>query len=491
MSEYPGLVSPLFDSASVGAGSLAAGAPSFDAYEGGAYITRDNWTWNASVDGQSTPTLTYAFRATAPGYEDSPFIKFNQEQIDLTKLALQSWADVSNLTFQQVNPGGYSDNATMLFGAYFQTQSAAAAYAIPPQGPSDRAASRSAGDVMVNDSLSYEMHPEMWEYGMQTLTHEIGHALGLNHPGDYNASDGGGPITYETDAEFREDSRMYTVMSYFEPENTGGDFNGHSAPAPLMYDITAIQRLYGANLSFQTGNTVYGFNSNTNRIWTTAESADQPLIFCAWDAGGQDTFDFSGYGSNSVINLANESFSSVGGMKYNVSISAEVEVDGKVVNVIENAIGGSGNDKITGNGWNNSLTGGSGNDELSGGDGRDRLTGGDGKDSLKGGAAADVFDFNRLSNSVVGNADYISDLRSTDRVDLSDIDAKSGGGSNAGDQAFHLGGSAFNHEKGELIIRYDSAAGRSYIEGDVNGDGVADFSIAAKGDMRDFDHFVL
>ena len=51
-------------------------------------------------------------------------------------------------------------------------------------------------------------------YGFQTYMHEIGHALGLSHPGTYNAGNGGA-ITYAGNAEYSLDNRQYTIMSYF------------------------------------------------------------------------------------------------------------------------------------------------------------------------------------------------------------------------------------------------------------------------------------
>lgn len=97
-------------------------------------------------------------------------------------------------------------------------------------------------------------------------------------------------------------------------------------------------------------------------------------MFSPPDAGGNDTFDFSGFGQNQRINLNEKAFSDVGGLKGNVSIAAGV--------TIENAIGGSGNDVLVGNAGDNVLKGGAGDDVLYGGKGADQLWGGAGKDTF-------------------------------------------------------------------------------------------------------------
>jgi serralysin len=484
----------------------------FTTAQAGIHLNRSGGTWNNGALDTAT-TLTFAFRNSNPagGEHVDGFSKFSATQINLATLALQSWADVSNLHFNRVGSGtgaqAYSDNATILFGNFQDPGGAGAAYAYLPFN--HRQASSAEGDVWVNTAYSYEKNPKMWDYGMQTLTHEIGHALGFDHPGDYNA--GQGSPTY-ADADYIEDTRQYTVMSYWSETNTGGNFRGFYSPAPLLTDIYAAQRLYGANLDFQTGDTVYGFNSNAERVWYKAPTdtglqGDHAVIFCAWDAGGEDTFDFSGYTQAQVIDLNNEHFSSVGGMKFNVSISKAVIVDGEIVNLIENAIGGSAKDTIIGNNGDNTLDGRAGNDvikglggndNLIGGDGidnlvaaqgNDTLTGGLGADKLNGAKGNDTFVFTALADSVVGAEDTIlHGVTRLDTIDLSAIDAQTG----AGNQAFHLvAGDSFTNHKGELIRFYDSAHNTTYIQGDVDGDGDADISIKVIGDVHTFSHFVL
>lgn len=94
-----------------------------------------------------------------------------------------------------------------------------------------------------------------------------------------------------------------SVMSYLSEQGSGANYGQHYLSTPQMYDIAAIQYLYGANLHTRTGDTVYGFNSTSYRDHFTATHASDALIFCVWDAGGNDTFDFSGYKQNQMINL--------------------------------------------------------------------------------------------------------------------------------------------------------------------------------------------
>lgn len=219
-------------------------------------------------------------------------------------------------------------------------------------------------------------------YGFTTYMHEIGHALGLSHPGSYDASNGA--VTYATGAEYLQDTQRYTIMSYFDADEDGSgtDHYGSNgqwryAQTPMLHDIAAAHAIYGADPTTRTGNTTYGFNSNAGKDVYDFTKNTNPII-TIYDAGGIDTLDLSGFGSGQyggqVINLTAGSWSNVGGyMTNNLSIAYGT--------VIENAIGGSGNDTITGNAVANRLDGGGGNDTLNGGDGNDVLIGGAGTDT--------------------------------------------------------------------------------------------------------------
>jgi len=131
---------------------------------------------------------------------------------------------------------------------------------------------------------------------------------------------------------------------------------------------------------------------------------------------------------------------------------------------------GSGNFVGTGNSAANAITGGTGND---------RITGSAGADRLSGEAGADLFVYATVADSGAAGRDTITDFSSLegDKVDFRLIDANT---DLAGNQAFtFIGLAAFSGKAGEL--RYAQASTNAGIAGDVNGDGLADFSLSLTG----------
>lgn len=375
----------------------------------------------------SGPAVTFSFPSTAPswaGGERNGFSAFTTAQKDMGRLALGLWDDLADIDFVEVASGGQINMSNT-------TSSIGYAHAYFPGSGSI------SGSLWLNPTYNSGwgtndlVTPKIGQWGALTYIHELGHALGLDHPGNYN----GGSPTYSQNALYTMDTIQYTVMSYFDADNTGADWtasDGRSyyAQTPMLHDILAIQQLYGVEMSTRTGDTVYGFNSNTDRPAIFDFTINEHPILTIWDAGGNDWLDLSGFSTSSRIDLNPGTYSDCDGMTKNIAIAYNC--------FIENAAGGSGNDSIIGNNLDNTLRGNDGNDLLVGGGGADILVGGDGNDIFY----ADLLDLLNLFSgglgydilNISGTLEYAYDFAANGFEEIHyNVSYGGGGGSGGGD----------------------------------------------------------
>ncbi|NWA64997.1 M10 family metallopeptidase C-terminal domain-containing protein, partial [Pseudomonas reactans] len=194
----------------------------------------------------------------------------------------------------------------------------------------------------------------------------------------------------------------------------------------------------------KTDDTIYGFNSNTGKPHMTLTSADDEPDFVVHDKSGNDTIDFSGFSQDQTISLRGGTHSSVGGLKDNIFITRKT--------VIENAIGGSGNDRIIGNKADNILVGGAG------------------ADHLEGAGGWNTFKYNAASDSTRDSADLLLDFTTgKDIIDLSAMSKSAGVALNYVDK--------FTGKAGETMIKFNSTTARYLLAIDLTGDGNIDFLV--------------
>lgn len=332
--------------------------------------------WSGSTITYSFPTSTW----TTYNGEMSGFSALGSEAQEAGHLAIGLWDDLMAPDFEFKT--GVSGNSTDIEMAH-TTSGPSYAWAYYPSLGS--AFFNPNYDSGTNDVVT----PEIGRHGFVTYIHELGHALGLNHMGDYNGGGSWSPESYQ-------DSTVYSVMSYFGPSWGGSNSEGiawadwvgsngvrYSPQTPMLNDIMAIQEMYGVETTTRTGDTTYGYNSNVTgdaRDIFDFDRNDHPIL-AIFDSAGNDTLDLSGWSGNSVIDIAPGAFSSGNAMTNNIAIAYTAE--------IENAVGGSGNDDINGNDLDNVLEGGAGNDDIDGKNGHDRLFGGANNDTLNGGEGDD------------------------------------------------------------------------------------------------------
>ncbi len=302
-------------------------------------------------------TISYGFPTSSNGLtgedEKPGFKAFTASQQDIATLAINLWDDL-------IKPDVLKTTLTSNIDFAYTNTGIEFAHAYYPQD----------GTIWLNKNESVLTSPIIGEDGFLTFIHEIGHSIGLNHMGDYDGEGDWTPSSYQ-------DTTVYTVMSYFGPDWekgkgdvawadwVGTDGKLYSPQTPALYDIQAIQKIYGAETTTRTGDTVYGFNSTIldgeKQIFDF--TVNKNPIITIFDSEGIDTLDLSGWAAASQIDLTPGAFSSGNFMTNNIAIAFSA--------TIENATGGKSNDRLTGNSANNALKGLGGNDELIGGLGTD------------------------------------------------------------------------------------------------------------------------
>lgn len=362
-----------------------------------ALIYVDNNRWNVASAVGTPVTLTYSFMTSVPSYggntsgKDKNFYAFNAEQQLATQAILSEISAAAGITFVQKED---ANSVQIRFG--LNDQSDSAGYAMPPPSDVSKTASTTymeAGDVWMNNDAGFKASTlAPGTFYRETLLHEVLHAIGLKHPGTYNAGSDPEPIdNYTNILGALEDNTSYTIMSYIYAPNLvslGLDDGSVARYNMGVYDLLALRYLYGSG-NINAGDTTY---TVTDAWGTYLRTID--------DVSGLNTLNLSALTTGASIDLNQGAFSSVGKLatgdlaKNNVSISYGT--------VVQNLVGSSYADVVVGNASQNTIQTGLGNDVITGAGGNDTLDGGAGLDTAVWTSASSNYELTLVSSTSGG-----------------------------------------------------------------------------------------
>lgn len=354
-------------------------------------------------------TLTYSFPTDGSTYDYMSTGSVTPLSISQQNAVRQILAEISSFT--GINFVEVTESALTEGDLRFATDtSTSGAYAYLPT------TSESGGDTFFGTLTD---NPNIGNEAYLYFIHEIGHAMGLDHGHEYPSF---------VDTGF--DSQEYTVLTYTDYVGDTDTFSFDSgvidwAQSYMQLDIAAMQFLYGANYSTSgevwSGNTTYSFDPLTGEMSINGAGQGTPagnrIFRTIWDGDGEDTYDLSNYNTDLVVDLAPGGWLVLSDAQLadlnKLSTDAAFNAIGNVANallvggdnraLIENAIGGSGDDTMLGNDADNVLQGNGGKDLLKGKDGADKLIGNGGRDKLFGGTGDDILEGGGGHDKLIGN----------------------------------------------------------------------------------------
>ena len=493
-------------------------------------------SWNG-IDVVGAPVIvTFSFPTSLPAYDastapdpiggftaatDASFRAFTAAEQTQALDALNAWAAVSGVIFLQAAPGHgdvnfanvdfRTTNPDPINGDY-RTSGGIAFYPFgfhnfysDPYFQDDRS---TAGDIFMN--TAYQNADGTVSAG--TLLHEIGHAIGLKHP-TQTVVDAAG-VTH--DQVLAADDPLQTIMA------SSGDGGAAATLKPLdaqaaafLYGTAGAGGVYTTSMSGVNAVSAWSWNAITQTLTQTAisntvhgTSLDDVIIGNdsgdkLFGLGGNDSL-IGGAGNDSlyggsgrdtlaggagddtyyvispddvIVEQTNGGFDSViATVSYTAPANVELlQISGQGLTATANDTG----DTLFGDGlYASRLIGGKDNDTIVGGSGNDSIGGGGGVDLMYGGGGANTFVFTKPTDAALGgNLTTIGDFKpGTDTIDLSAITAAGGGALS------FSAANAFSGQPGQVIAVADpNNASNTILEGDLNGDLVADFAIELAG----------
>ena len=372
-------------------------------------MAKVTFSFNPYIDGLIGPSteagpasFTYAFAQTSDQINMGPnnpnFRAFTPDQEANLRLALAQYASVAQIKMTEVDITA-SPNLKLSYkldGAW---------------------SGLTIGGYPLPSIIYFNTGPNSMPgtYQFHNYLHELGHNLGLRHPYlDYpNGWYGGLPEDHL--------AQVYSTL-YSSNRLIGGDTSPDSSLQTLgLDDIRAIQYVRGANFNTNSNATVYTWDpvtgvqsingvrqSDLATIATSSGDVLHTLFAVLWDGGGVDTYDLHNFSTNLQVDLRPGHWSILSNDLLPHYADSSAIIPGNIANaylyrdpttglddlrsLIENAIGGSGNDLLTGNQVAN---------RLEGGDGDDTLDGGLGVDTMIGGLGDDTYIVDRSSDQVV------------------------------------------------------------------------------------------